>query len=110
MPDKATEFLEQMLEQRFKDIAQELHNIAILIEGYTTAAKKDVQFSERWLSSLKTAQQTLASAAPQRYLSGRWPLRDGDSYGIVSAQPPLKIAEPDGADDQAGDIRPSNIS
>ena len=107
MPDKATEFLEQMLDQRLKDITQELQNLAILIEGYTSSVKKDVQLSERLMANVKSAQQALSTTAP-RLLTGRWPLRDGDSYGTISAQPPLKIAEPEGADGQAGDIRSSN--
>ena len=108
MPDKATELLEQMLDQRLKDITQELHNLHILIEGYVSSAKKDMQVAERVMGNLKAAQQSLAPH--QRFLSGRWPLRDGDSYGTVAAQPPIKLAEPEGADDQAGDLRSSHVS
>ena len=44
------------------------------------------------------------------YISGRWPRRDGDTYGIVAPQPPIKIAEPARADDPSGDIRSSHVS
>jgi hypothetical protein len=42
------------------------------------------------------------------YLSGRWHRRDGNVYGIVAAQPPLKLPEPDRADDPPGHLRPSD--
>ena len=45
------------------------------------------------------------------YISGRWPRRDGDSYGIVQAQP--KISETVGpkidANDPTGNLRPTVI-
>ena len=107
MPDKATELIEQMLDQRLKDITQELHNLYILFEGYMSSAKKDMQTTERTMANLKAAQQALAPH--QRFLSGRWPLRDGDSYGTIAAQPAIKLAEPDtDADDTAGDLRSSH--
>lgn len=47
-----------------------------------------------------------------RYMSGRWPRRDGDTYGIVAAQPvnPLPSPEPtvDG-NDPTGHLRPSEV-
>ena len=107
MPDKAVELLEQIVDQRLKDMTQELHNLSVMIEGYLSSQKKDMQLSERVLGSLKTAQTTLA---PQRFLSGRWPLRDGYSYGIVASQPALKISEPESGDSPPGDIRPLNVS
>ena len=50
---------------------------------------------------------------PRPLMGGRWPLRDGDTYGIVQRQPPLafdpKTVElPDNADHQAGYIRSSD--
>lgn len=29
-----------------------------------------------------------------RYMSGRWPLRDGDTYGAVAPQPPVTMPSP----------------
>ena len=45
------------------------------------------------------------TSAPIPYLSGRWHRRDGDSYGIVQAQPPIVLPEPDSADHPPGDLR-----
>ena len=75
MPDKATEFLEQMIDQRLKDIADELKNIAIMLEGYKSAAERDVQLSTRLMASVRNTQ---SAVGVPRYLSGRWPLKDGD--------------------------------
>lgn len=41
----------------------------------------------------------------QEFMSGRWHRRDGDTYGIVAPQPPIK--EPSSADDPPGDLRPT---
>lgn len=60
-----------------------------------------------------------AFAAANRYMSGRWPRRDGDTYGIVQAQPkvttlPTPPVLPDNdmvtpdANGAAGDIRSSD--
>jgi len=108
MPDKATEFLEQMIEQRLKDIADELKNISIMLEGYRSAAERDVALSSRLMASVKNTQN--AVGVP-RYLSGRWPLKDGDSYGVIPAQPstPLPSPEPEvDGNDTTGHLRPSS--
>lgn len=111
MPDKSAEFLEQMIEQRLKDIADELKNIGIMLEGYKAASDKEVKLAEKLLAGVKHTQQ--AVNAPH-YLSGRWPLRDGDTYGIVAAQPrETTSAEPKvptNGNDPAGHLRSSDVS
>lgn len=44
------------------------------------------------------------------YMSGRWHRRDGDTYANIPPQPPIKLAEPESADDPSGDIRSTTIS
>jgi hypothetical protein len=47
-----------------------------------------------------TPQPRSTTDSPGRaYLSGRWHRRDGNVYGIVAAQPPLKLPELKRADD-----------
>jgi hypothetical protein len=107
MPDKAHEFIEQMVEQRLKDIADELKNIAIMLEGFKSAADKEQQLSSRLMGQIR--QMQTAIGAP-RYLSGRWPLRDGDSYGSVASQP--NVTETVGpaidGNDPTGHLRTTN--
>jgi len=108
MPDKAHEFIEQLVEQRLKDIADELKNISIMLEGFKAAADKEQQLSSRLMTQIR--QMQTAIGAP-RYLSGRWPLRDGDSYGTIAPQP--NVSETVGpaidGNDPAGNLRPTNI-
>lgn len=50
----------------------------------------------------------LARNANVNWLSGRWPRRDGNSYGIVAAQPPIQEPSPEPAvhaDDPTGYLR-----
>ena len=104
MPDKATEFLEQMIEQRLKDIADELKNIGIMLEGYKTASEKDLALSNRLMAAVRNTQNAVGTP---RYLSGRWPLKDGDNYGVISAQPTTPLPSPEPEVD--GDDTPRNL-
>jgi hypothetical protein len=69
------------------------------------------------VTELEQLNQTLTSFKPapppprspsdspgRAYLSGRWHRRDGNVYGIVQAQPPLRLPEPHA--DDPGTSRP----
>jgi hypothetical protein len=63
------------------EIAKELRNIAIVLQQMRAATVAEIKLREAQLAAMNQPRQ------PQRYVSGRWPLRDGDTYGIVAAQP-----------------------
>jgi hypothetical protein len=108
MPDKAHEFIEQLVEQRLKDIADELKNISIMLEGFKAAADKEQQLSTRLMGQIR--QMQTAIGAP-RYLSGRWPLRDGNVYGSVAPQPDVDTNTGPAVDgnDPTGNLRSTNV-
>lgn len=102
MPDKTVEFIEQMVEQRLRDIAEELKNIGIMLEGFISQTQKESDLSKRLLASVSQTRQSLNAPL---LMGGRWPRRDGDSYGIVQAQPPLAIPkDPLDGDGKTGDL------
>ncbi|HEY2530262.1 MAG TPA: hypothetical protein VGJ20_20390 [Xanthobacteraceae bacterium] len=107
MPDKASEFIEQMIDQRLKDIAEELKNISIMLEGFKAEAEKETKLSDKLMGRLQGMQSAIGR---QHYLSGRWPLRDGDSYGIVPAQPNVteKVGPKIDGNDPTGHLRSSD--
>lgn len=111
MADKAHEFMENMIEQRLTDIAAELKNISIILEGFKAQAEAEQKLSSRLMLRIQHMQ---AAMSGPRLVSGRWPLRDGNTYGNVAPQPetvqrvgpPIeRIEEPGSGDDQAGDLR-----
>lgn len=109
MADRDTDLVEKLIGQRLADIAQELKNLNQLLEGYKAATEKEMQTIETQRNNLQSLMRAIPVGIP-RYLSGRWPLRDGDTYGIVAPQPPLigpgDGREPsDNADNPPGHIR-----
>jgi hypothetical protein len=108
MPDKAHEFIEQLIEQRLKDISDELKNIGIMLEGFKNATEKERQLSDRLMGQIQRMQTAIG--APH-YLSGRWPLRDGNSYGTVAPQPSISETVGPAVDgnDPTGNLRSTNI-
>ena len=104
MPDRDTDLIEKLIGQRLADIATELKHLNDILEGFKSAAQREAQAVEAQLSQV----QSMRNAIPHsiRYMGGRWPLRDGDGFATVMAQPTLAISstEPD-ADSSTGDLR-----
>jgi hypothetical protein len=108
MADRDTDLIEKLVGHRLEAIATELKQLNQILESFKSATQREIQGIDAQMASLQRAQLAIPAAIP-RYLSGRWPLRDGDGYGIVSAQPPLiadkATAELPDADNKTGDIR-----
>jgi hypothetical protein len=117
MPDRDTELIEQLIGTRLEAIAKELEHLNQILESFKTATQRETQAIETQQASLASAQR--AFGTPGNLLSGRWHRRDGNVYGIVAAQPPLKLPEPrppsmgtdpqqafPHADDPPGHLRP----
>jgi hypothetical protein len=79
------------------------------IDGLIKHLDRIAQILDTILQNTRQATPAPPAPSPNLYLSGRWHRRDGDSYGIVQAQPKLKLPEPESADDPSGDIRPPHI-
>jgi hypothetical protein len=106
MPDNTTaDFMAQMVDKRLAAISEELKGIATTLETMKATSQKEIQVLDAQLQAIEAARRAVP-ASP--YLSGRWPRRDGDTYGNVKAL--VSTPETDVADSTPGNLRPSNVS
>ena len=107
MPDRDTDLIEKIVGQRLADIATELKHLNDLLETFKAATQKEMSTLDTHLTNVQAVQRALPLGVP-RYLSGRWPLRDGDTYGSIAPQPILAApaAEPEiNANSPTGHLR-----
>lgn len=71
---------------------QAVETVAAELAGYLAALARRTEAETALLRLRMTVPAPIHRGA--RYMSGRWPLRDGDTYGAVAAQPPVMTPSP----------------
>jgi hypothetical protein len=93
---KQLQELARLLDERMGELDASMKRLAVVLEGMSADVRLRAEIE-------RDTRRAIALGRTMRFLSGRWPLRDGDSYGIVQAQP--KPAELPTAEDVKGILR-----
>lgn len=91
---------DELLQDAAKSIREMAASLAEITDGLAIMRRRNPR-----------ANGEFARNANVNWLAGHWPRRDGNSYGIVQAQPPIVEPSPDPevhADHPPGNLRPAD--